>query len=232
MTAMNQTVTQPTAFNPKVFIRVLAAAAAGVAAGYGLMQLVKLTGLSFKMLSGFDVISLSLGLGFVAMGLTSAILASNRRRLAQALESACDPLFAASGEEAKLPATDAEVRTALTQAAVLGLAGILMLIPIFTLAPVHAHPGLGIWIFPGVFVVFLLQSALNLQLWQASDEFLRKTILSVCAGSFVVSQGLLFLWATAERLHLVAAATSWEIFTLMMACYMVASFAVARRVRR
>jgi hypothetical protein len=229
---MNQTASQPTNFNLKVLVRMLAAALAGLVAGYGLMRLVKLTGLSVKTLSWFDVISLSIGLGFIAMGLVSAAIASNRRRLATALESAGDPLFGVSGPEAKLPATDAEVRTARIQAVVLGLAGLLMLIPILALAPIHAHPGLGAWIFPGIFVVFLLQSALNLQLWQGSDEFMRKLILSVCAGSFVVSQGLLFLWAAAERLHLVAAASSWEIFTLMMACYMLTSFAVARHARR
>lgn len=232
MTAMNPTASQPTTFNLKVLVRILAAGLAGLAAGYGLMQLLKLTGLSVKMLSWFDVVSLSIGLGLIAMGLVSATIASNRKRLATALETACDPLFSASGEEAELPATDAEVRTAFTQAAVLGLAGILMLIPIVTLAPVHAHPGLALWIFPCVFVLFLLQSVLNLQLWQGSDEFMRKTILSVCAVCFVVSQGLLFLWAAAERLHLVAAANGWEIFTLMMACYMATSFAVARRAQR
>jgi hypothetical protein len=232
MTAMNQTASQPTVFNVKILVRLVAMALVGAAAGYTLIQLVKLTGLTVKTLSWFDVISMSIGLGFLAMGLVSAAIATNRRRLAAALEGAGDPLLVASEREAELPATDGEVRTALTQAAVLGLAGILMLIPIFLLAPVHTHPGLGIWIFPAIFVVFLLQSALNLQLWQGSDEFVRKLILSVCAASFVVCQGLLFLWATAERLRLVAAASSWEIFTLMMACYMAMSFAVARRARR
>lgn len=232
MTAMNPTASHPTAFHLKVLVRLLTIGMAGAAAGYGLMQLVKLTGLAVKTLSWFDVISMSIALGFLAMGLVSAVIASNRKRLAAALESSVDPLLVASVQEAELPATDGEVRTAMTQAAVLGLAGILMLIPMFTIAPVHAHPGLAIWIFPCIFVMFLLQSALNLQLWLGSDEFMRKLILSVCAGSFVVSQGLLFLWATAERLHLVVAATSWQIFTLMMACYMATSFAVARRARR
>jgi hypothetical protein len=121
---------------------------------------------------------------------------------------------------------------ALTQAAVLGLAGVLLMTPVFATAPIRNHAGLAPWIYAGMLVLFLVQTLLNLKLWLRGDEFLRKMILIVSAATFAVSQGALFLWAAAERLGLVQGVSSWDLFTLLMATYMAMSFAVSIRMRR
>jgi hypothetical protein len=197
------------------------------------MQLVKLTGLSIKAIRLLDVVGLTIGTVYVSMGIVSFFLASNRRRLAAALENADGLGFGSDAEmEQKLPATDSEVQTTLIQAAVLTLAGLLMMAPIFAIAPTQGHPELGGWIFAGVATLLLVQSGLNLRLWQISDEYVRRSILAVCAGTFAVCQGLLFLWAAAEKLHQVPVVSSWDLFTVMMACYLGVSAYISIRLRR
>jgi len=203
----------------------------GAAVGAGLMELLKKTGLNVKTLSWTDLLGLMIGAFYVALGIAYLILSSNRRRLAAALENTDGLTLLDEVGEEKLPATDSEVRTTMIQGAVLGLAGLLMVAPIFATAPVRTHPGLAGWIYAGTFVLFLVQTGLNLQLWFTSDEFVRGAILAVCAGTFAVTQGLLFVWAAAERLNQVPAASSWDIFTMMMACYLGVSAVVAIRMR-
>jgi hypothetical protein len=127
-----------------------------------------------------------------------------------------------------MPATDAEVRTALLQAAVLFLAGLLMLAPVAA----QGYPDAAGWVFAAIFVLFLVQTGLNVQVWRGSDEVVRGMILATCAITFAISQGLLFLWAAAERLHLVAVRSNWDVYSLLMACYIVVSTGVSMRYRR
>jgi hypothetical protein len=149
----------------------------------------------------------------------------NRRQLGKMLEGHVEESDEI-GE--RIPATDSEVRTALLQAAVLFLAGVLLLVPIAA----QGHPTVAGWVFAGVLLLFLLQTAMNIQVWRSSDEVMRRVILSTCALTFSITQGLLFLWAAAERLHLVAVQSSWNIYSLLMACYIVVNGAIATRFRR
>jgi hypothetical protein len=231
MNAMNQTVARSTGFTRKNLFLMLGGALLGGAVGAGLMELLKRTGLTIKTITWFDLVGLTIGAFYVALGIGYFFLSSNRRRLAAALENADGLALADETGEEKLPATDSEVRTTRIQGAVLGLAGLLMLAPIFATVPVRTHPGLAGWVYAATFVLFLVQTALNLRLWFTSDEFVRKAILAVCAGTFAVTQGLLFLWAAAERLNQVPAASSWDLFIVMMACYLGASAVVSIRMR-
>jgi hypothetical protein len=70
-----------------------------------------------------------------------------------------------------------------------------------------------------ILALFALQTVANVQLWRTCDEFLRKQMLTVCAITFAVGQGALFLWAAAEQLHLARAISSWDILTLMLTLY-------------
>lgn len=54
--------------------------------------------------------------------------------------------------------------------------------------------------------------------------------MEAAAATFFLGQGLLFLWAAAERLGVVAPLTAWDIYAVLMTLYLVAlAVASARR---
>ena len=212
--------------NPKLLLRMLIGALLGAGVGYSTVSAAVTLHISPNAFSWFDWIALWLGIVFIASGIVAFFISTNRRRLARTLE----------GDEAALPATTGEVRSFQLQAATLALAGIMILIPPFATGSLAAHrlssPAVSVSIFAVVAILFLLQTAVNIRLWRDSDEFARGLMLSICALTFVVGQGLLFLYAAAERLHLVHQISSWDVITLLLSLYWVVAASISLRYQR
>ena len=127
------------------------------------------------------------------------------------------------GEGAKLPATDEEVHVFRLQAVSLGLAGVMILLPVLSGGSVMKTPWLAAMVFALIVGLFMWQSVVNVRVWRQSDEFQRGQLMLVCAITFWVGQGALFLWAAAERLRLAPSLSSWDIVLLLMTLYVLAS---------
>jgi hypothetical protein len=111
------------------------------------------------------------------------------------------------------------------QVAVMILAGVLFLLPVFGGA--FVSPGVA---FAGVVVLVVVQSIANLFVWRRADEMLRRVMGEACAYAFWALQLALFLYAAAERLGLISGLTAWGMTGVMMGVYLVASmFAASRR---
>ena len=110
------------------------------------------------------------------------------------------------------------------QIATLLLAGVMLLLPM--IAPSTWAPGVA---FGLVIVLFGLQTWANLRLWRIGDELLRRVIVETGAASFWGLQGALFLYAAAERLHLVPTVTAWGLIGVLMTAYVIASSVVSVR---
>jgi len=136
------------------------------------------------------------------------------------------------GDNAELPATNSEVRTFRLQAGVLALAGALLLVPILSLGPLASHRNYAAPAYAGVLLLFGLQTAMNIMLWRSSDEFVRRMVLEVCAITFAIGQGVIFLWAAAERMGLLRALTGWQAINLLMTCYIAVGFCVSLTLRQ
>lgn len=164
-------------------------------------------------LSAADLFACTVALGLLFVGGTTLVISANRRALA-----------AASNLDGEAQAC--EVRAARRQSLVVILAGLLLIWPVAT-----AETG---WIsgpvsFAALVVVFGLQSVLNWSVWKRGDELTRRVITEAGALSFWIMQGLLFLYAAAERLALVPPATAWQTVVAMMAGYLILSSVVAMR---
>jgi len=112
-------------------------------------------------------------------------------------------------------------RCARFQVASMLLAGAMLLLPMLGLDPMLS--------FAGVVVLFVLQTAANVALWRAGDELLRRVVMETGAICFWSLQALLFLYAAAERLGLVASVTAWGLIGVLMVAYVIASSLVALR---
>lgn len=109
------------------------------------------------------------------------------------------------------------------QITVTALAGIMLLAPI---APLGLSPEVT---FLGIAVLLAIQTAANLLLWRRADELLRRITVEAGALTFWLSQGVLFLYAAAERLGLAPEVNAWSLIGIMMALYILASSIVATR---
>jgi hypothetical protein len=221
MTA-NESLTQPTSPITKQVLRALAGGIAGALIGYSMVELLVRLHVPFKSLSWSDLLATVVAVAFFGMGAVMLVLSTSRKRVAESLGD-CDASF---------PATNDEVRNFRLQAVTLGLAGIMLLLPILSLGRLKEIPGGTAAIFAGIVVLFILQTIANIRVWQTSDEFYRGLIMQVGAITFAVGQAALFLWAAAEYLHLVRAISSWQIINLLFAFYLLVSSAFAIRYRR
>lgn len=210
----------------KGLLRALAGGLLGATVGYGAVAMAMKLRISPKSLSWSDCIALWLGVVFIAFGIFVFYLSSSRQRLARTLE----------GEDARLPATNDEVLTFRLQAVALALAGVMMLVPTFAAGSIAAHPDryptLPSIAFVVVAVLFLTQAAANIRIWRISDEFARGLLLRIAALTFAIGQGLLFLYAAAERLHLAPAVSSWDVITLLLTLYLAVGAGVSMRYQR
>jgi hypothetical protein len=214
--------TEPRPFNLKTLSRLLAGSVIGALVGFGCVSLALKLDIPVKSLTWADFLALWMSIAYLGLGLVSAFVSTNRRRLAQTME----------GEEAELPATNDEVRTFRMQAAVLALTGVMLLAPVLSLGRIAAHPGFAAPLYTAILVLFVLQTALNVRLWRSSDEFGQRTMLIVAASTFAVGQGIIFLWAAAERIGLAPVLTGWQAINLLMTCYLAIGFYVSMALRR
>ncbi len=123
------------------------------------------------------------------------------------------------------PAGPDELRDARLQALVLGLSGgIVMLPPLLAVAGI-APP----WALALLALLLAVHTALNLILYRRVDELFRRAVVEAGALTFWLGQGVLFLWAVAERLGAAPALTGWDIYVVLLAAYLVASAGVAAR---
>jgi drug/metabolite transporter (DMT)-like permease len=186
----------------------------GIAGYAGMKLLMTQFHLSGKFLTSADGVALWLGIAFLGGGAMLAFVSTNRTLLARSME----------GEGVKLPATNEEVRSSRLQAAVLALAGLMLLVPLFALHRIASHPAFARTVYAAIVLLFVVQTVLNIKLWRASDEFQRRTMLIVAAGTFAIGQALLFLWGAAERLGLTPGISGWDAIVLLMSCYMAVGF--------
>jgi hypothetical protein len=213
-----ETIHSSNPFTPKVLLRMGIGAIAGAAVGYLGVELLMHLHISPRQVGWSDAIALWISIVFIALGLVVGLVSTNRSRLAKELEP-----------EATVPASAGEVHITRLQAAVLAIAGVLMGTPVFAQPYIAQHPGGNYVVFVSILVVFALQTWLNIRIWVASDEFLRKTILQVTALTFTIGQGLFFLAAAAEHLHLIAPISSWNVYSLLMLLYLLVTFYIGLR---
>ncbi|RZJ47242.1 MAG: hypothetical protein EON87_01645 [Brevundimonas sp.] len=123
------------------------------------------------------------------------------------------------------PAGDDEVRDVRTQAAILGLSAIIMVLPMIL-------SGIGLPATASLALVGLLlaaHTALNVRLYRSVDELFRRVVIEAGALTFWLGQGLLFIWAAAERLAVAPPITAWDIYVVLMAVYLTVSTVVTIR---
>jgi len=112
----------------------------------------------------------------------------------------------------------------LLQTSVMGLAGLMLILPIYGTAWVSAEAAMA-----GVLVLLVIQTVANVMLWRQADEMLRRIIVETGALAFWTLQLALFVYAAAERLALVEGMTAWGMIGILLAVYMVASALTAAR---
>jgi hypothetical protein len=124
------------------------------------------------------------------------------------------------------PASAEEGRQVRLQALVMGFSGLILVLPIvFTLAGLAGGLAMGL-----IVLLFAVHTVLNVRVWRGVDELLRRTTMEAATATFFLGQGLLFLWAAAERLGVLPPLTAWDIYAVLMTLYlMVSAIASARR---
>jgi hypothetical protein len=108
----------------------------------------------------------------------------------------------------------------------MGFSGLILVLPIvFTLAGLAGGLAMGL-----IVLLFAVHTVLNVRVWRGVDELLRRTTMEAATATFFLGQGLLFLWAAAERLGVLPPLTAWDIYAVLMTLYlMVSAIASARR---
>lgn len=162
--------------------------------------------------------------GYVASTLTDGLLSSWEDEAAVLIAA----ILIGAGV---ISAVVAAVRPALVpkgcgalQSAVLLLAGLLFLLPVFGARWAAPHT-----VFAVVVAVLALQGAANLMLWRAADEMLRRIMTETGALAFWALQLALFIYAAAERLGLVETISAWGLMGVLMGVYLIASMIAAAR---
>jgi len=123
------------------------------------------------------------------------------------------------------PASDAEVRQARFQSLVIGFSGVVLILPVvFSLVGVAPAAGLA-----AVVLLLVLHTVLNVKVYREVDELLRRTTMESATWTFFLGQGVLFLWAAAERMGAAPPITAWDIYAVLMAFYLVVSVVVTTR---
>lgn len=123
------------------------------------------------------------------------------------------------------PAGDEEVRNARTQSAILALSAVIMTLPM-VLSGLAVSPWAGL---AGVGFLLAVHTLLNLRLYRSVDELFRRTVVEAGAVTFWLGQGLLFIWAAAERLGVAPPITAWDVYVVLMGLYLVVSMIVLMR---
>lgn len=112
----------------------------------------------------------------------------------------------------------------LLQIAVMVLAGIMLIVPIYGPNWVSAEVSLAI-----VLGLLVVQTVANVLLWRRADEMLRRVMVETGSLAFWALQLALFVYAASERLGLVEGITAWGMIGILLAVYMVASAVAGAR---
>lgn len=112
----------------------------------------------------------------------------------------------------------------LLQIAVMVLAGIMLIVPIYGPNWVSAEVSLAI-----VLGLLVVQTVANVLLWRRADEMLRRVMVETGSLAFWTLQLALFVYAASERLGLVEGITAWGMIGILLAVYMVASAVAGAR---
>jgi len=178
-------------------------------------------GLNFRALPLIDLCGFVLGVAFAGCGLLVFALSFSARLSGQQLEQ--DP-FAP-------PASRREMGYVRMQGAVLFLAGILLMIPLLAVMTGWARQNAWL-IYAAVVAGFLLQTALNIQVWRKSDEFVRALVSQTSTITFWILQGALFLVAAGEKLGLLPEFPLWNACVVLLGFYFVTGIVIAARCAR
>jgi hypothetical protein len=176
-----QSLEKPNAFNLKVGVRMIAGAAIGALFGIAVAKLAVLLHVPVKSFAWPDTLALTLGVACSGIGFITWLISFNRKEVARNLEHA----------EAPLPATNAEIGSVRLQAAVLFLAGVMILLPLAAMGNLAPLPGGAPTLFAVIVALFIAQTVANIQLWRTSDEFIRQQTLKVGSLTFFIGQGVL-----------------------------------------
>lgn len=123
------------------------------------------------------------------------------------------------------PASTEETAQARLQCGVMAFSGVLLLLPIiFSFAGLS--PVLGV---VAIGILMILHTAMNVRVYRQADELLRRTMMEAGTIAFFLGQGVLFVWAAAERMGAVPPITAWDIYAVLMCLYLVASITVSVR---
>lgn len=159
-----------------------------------------------------DVVAVLLAAIMVIASLATAIRSLDRKGLGKTLNL-------------EGPAGDGEVREVRLQSAILILSGLILPLPMI-LSAVGAPVGLSL---AAVAALLVLHTVLNFHLYRTVDELFRRIVVEAGAVTFWLGQGLLFLWAAAERLSAVPPITAWDAYVVLMGVYLVVSMIVTMR---
>jgi len=192
----------------------------GAAVGYTFGRWIDSPEVSAAFPGWADAGALFLAIALLAQGVIVLALSFSRRLSGE--------IF--SGEDGR-SASPGQVSFYRLQAGVLLLAGIMLALPavISLLAGARPDARLAMGTMVVIGFAFVLQTALNLVVWQRADEFVRRLISETSSLCFWVLQGALFLWAAGERLGLLSPISTWDCTVVLMGVYFIASAFISTR---
>jgi hypothetical protein len=166
-----------------------------------------------------DALALFLGLLMLAVGLVTVGVSTSRKLLGRQI----DP-------ERGAPVSRAQAGFYALSGWVLVLAAAMMAAPVVVrIAFDPVPPMIASATMVGLIALLLVQTASNITLWLRSDELMRKATAEICALTFVILQGALFLWAAGEKLELLPTLTLWDAVSVMMTAYLLIAVLITWR---
>jgi hypothetical protein len=166
-----------------------------------------------------DALALFLGMLMLAVGLVTVGVSTSRKALGRQV----DP-------ERGAPVSRALAGFYALSGWVLVLAAMMMAAPVVVgIAFDPVPPEIASATMIGLIALLLVQTASNITLWLRSDELMRKATAEICALTFVILQGALFLWAAGEKLALLPTLTLWDAVSVMMTAYLLIAVVITWR---
>lgn len=159
-----------------------------------------------------DVLAVGIAFFLLSGSIFVLVLSADARRLGR--------LYKLEG-----PASTKETAQARLQAVVMVFSGVLLLLPmIFSLAGLSPLFGVAV-----IVVLLILHTVMNVRVYRQADELLRRTMMEAATIAFFLGQGVLFVWAAAERMGAVPPITAWDIYAVLMILYLFASMVISVR---
>ncbi|MDB5470747.1 MAG: hypothetical protein JWR84_2307 [Caulobacter sp.] len=210
--------TAPRRLAPRLILTALGLVAGGVV-GAAIARLTKAGVIDLDALGWSDKAAVLIAVCLMALGLITAVASFNRRAAGRMM----DP------DEGR-PATPGQLALYRDQGLVLFLAGVMMAAPVAALTLFDPLPApIASAVMMAIVAGFLVQTAYNIVVWRRGDELMRRVISDTGAVCFWVLQGLLFLWAAAEKLNLAPVLSTWDVMTILMGFYLLISSVISIR---